>query len=60
MDHFHRSCCVVLEETVKAMFRFRAFLVWCITIGVETVHGILHATVIVIVPVLGDFSASEV
>lgn len=47
---------------MKAMFRFRAFLVWCITIGVETVHGILHATVIVIVivPVLGDFSASEV
>jgi len=49
---------------VKAMFLFRAFLVSCITIGVETDHGILHATVIVLVIVLvlvlGDFSASEV
>jgi len=58
MDHLCRSSHLVLEEAVKATTLLRAVLVWLIIIGVETVHGILRG--LLLVPVLGDFSARQV
>ena len=40
------------------MFLLRAFLVWCIIIAVETVHGILRT--LLLVPMMGDFPARQV
>ena len=36
----------------------RAFLVWCIIIAVETIHGILRT--LLLVPMIGDFPARQV
>ena len=40
------------------MLLLRAFLIWLIIIGLETVHGILRG--LLLVPVLGDFFARQV
>jgi len=40
------------------MFLRRAFLVWCIIIAVETVHGILRT--LLLVPMMGDFPARQI
>jgi hypothetical protein len=40
------------------MFLFRAFFVWLLIIGVETVHGILRS--VLLVPLIGDFPARQV
>lgn len=39
------------------MSLFRAFLVWLIIIGVETVHGILRS--LLLMPAVGDFRARQ-
>ena len=40
------------------MFLLRAFAVWLLIIGVETVHGILRT--LLLVPLMGDFPARQV
>lgn len=40
------------------MSLFRAFLVWLIIIGVETVHGILRT--LLLMPAVGDFRARQI
>jgi hypothetical protein len=40
------------------MFLLRAFLVWLIIIGVETVHGILRT--LLLMPAVGDFRARQI
>ena len=40
------------------MYLLRAFVVWLVIIGVETVHGIFRA--LFLAPILGDFSARQV
>jgi hypothetical protein len=40
------------------MLLLRAFLVWCIIIVIETVHGILRT--LLLVPVIGDLPARQV
>jgi hypothetical protein len=40
------------------MFLLRAFAVWLVIIGVETVHGILRT--LLLVPLIGDFPARRV
>jgi hypothetical protein len=40
------------------MFLLRAFAVWLIIIGVETIHGVLRT--LSIEPLLGDFSARQI
>jgi len=45
-------------ESRPIMFLRRAFLVWCIIIAVETVHGILRS--LLLVPMMGDFPARQI
>ena len=40
------------------MFLLRAFLVWLLIIGVETVHGILRT--LLLLPAVGDFRARQI
>ena len=40
------------------MFLLRAFLVWLVVIGVETVHGVLRT--LLLVPLVGDFPARQI
>ncbi len=58
MDHLCWNSRRILDEAVKAMLLLRAFLIWLIIIGLETVHGILRG--LLLVSVLGDFSARQV
>ena len=40
------------------MFLVRAFAVWLVVIGVETVHGVLRT--LLLVPLVGDFPARQI
>ena len=43
---------------MNAMRCFRAFLVWGVIIGVETIHGILRT--LLLAPTVGDFRARQI
>jgi hypothetical protein len=43
---------------MNAMCFFRAFIVWGVIIGVETIHGILRT--LLLLPMVGDFRARQI